>query len=71
MGDDKTFKINQTVYTANNKTWRVDKWTYLGEFRATKEVICSLIDEHKKSMFIPKRCVFSTEAEAENVLKIF
>ena len=64
-------KANQTVYTVNNKTNSVDTWTFLGEFPAKDDIMCCLIDEHNRRMFIPKRCVFETEDDARKLIKKF
>ena len=64
----KIFTPNQTVYTVNNKTNRVDTWRYFGEFPAKNETLCHLINERNQYVYIPKRCVFSTEEDALKVL---
>ena len=55
--------IGQTVYTVNNKTNKVDSWTYNGTLRTPSELLVNLI-KGKKSMFLPARCVFLYESEA-------
>lgn len=61
------------VYTANNKTGKVDTWVCTGEFSRTengkvRERVCFL--SRKSGMIaLPKRCVFGTKDEARAALK--
>lgn len=62
-----------TVYTANAKTNKVDKWKCIGELNAVKndnvkELLCFLI-AGKKYVSLPKRCVFETKEAARAALK--
>jgi hypothetical protein len=63
----------KTVYVANNKTGKVDKWKCIGEFSRTengkvRERLCYLMGVHKY-VTLPKRCVFDTKKAALAALK--
>ena len=63
----------QTVYIANAKTGKVDKWKCIGEFSRTengkvRERICYL-KGGEKYVALPKRCVFDTKEAARAALK--
>lgn len=59
-------KIGDKVYTVNNKTNEVDSWTYNGMLRTPKEILC-LLTRGREYCYLPARCVFTTEAEAQAV----
>lgn len=65
---DKTFKVGQTVYTVNAADNTVDTWKYSGGLPVDGEFLCQLVNG-KKSCFLPKRCVYGTEAEALAIAK--
>ena len=63
----------KTVYVANAKTGKVDKWKCIGEFSRTengkvKERVCFLMGA-TKYVTLPKRCVFETRKAALAALK--
>lgn len=63
----------KTVYVANAKTGKVDKWTLVGEFNTQKngkfkERLCYL-QGGNKYVTLPKRCVFDTKEAARAALK--
>ena len=63
----------KTVYVANAKTGKVDKWLCIGEFSRTengkvRERLCYL-QGAKKYVTLPKRCVFDTKEAARAALK--
>lgn len=63
----------KTVYVANAKTGKVDKWKCIGEFSRTengrvKARLCYLMGG-KKCVTLPKRCVFDTKEAARAALK--
>lgn len=60
-------KKGDTVYTVNNKTKSIDSWSYAGTLRTPDELLVQ-VTRGKQYMFIPARCVFTTEAEARRVL---
>lgn len=66
--NDKRFKIGQTVYTVNAADNTVDTWKYSGGLPVDGEFLCQLVNG-KKSCFLPKRCVYGTEAEALVIIK--
>ena len=63
----------KTVFVANAKTGKVDKWKCIGEFSRTengkvRERLCYLIGG-EKYVTLPKRCVFDTREAARAALK--
>ena len=63
----------KTVYVANAKTGKVDKWKCIGEFTRTengkvKERLYYLQGANKY-VTLPKRCVFETKEAARAALK--
>jgi hypothetical protein len=63
----------KTVYVANAKTGKVDKWTCIGEFSRTengkvRERLCYLMGT-QKYVTLPKRCVFDTKEAVLAALK--
>lgn len=63
----------KTVYVANAKTGKVDKWKCIGEFNRTEngkviERLCYLVGS-QKYVTLPKRCVFESREAALAVLK--
>lgn len=63
----------KTVYVANAKTNKVDRWVCIGEFNRTengkvRERLCYL-QGAKKYVTLPKRCVFDTREAARAALK--
>ena len=63
----------KTVYVANAKTNKVDKWKCIGEFSRTengkvRERLCYLMGA-QKYVTLPKRCVFDTKEAALAALK--
>lgn len=63
----------KTVYVANAKTGKVDKWKCIGEYSRTengkvRERICYLMGG-PKCVSLPKRCVFETKEAARAALK--
>lgn len=61
----------KTVYTVNAKTNTVDSWLCFGEitglYQGKKERLCFL-QKVRKTLVLPKRCVFETEEAARAVL---
>lgn len=57
----------KTVYTVNARTDLIDIWTCEGEFNAKyqgrKETLC-VLRQGKKSVVLPKRCVFTDHVQA-------
>ena len=68
MIDVKKCIIGQTVYTVNNKTNKVDSWDYGGYLKSEHETLIHLV-RGRQFCFIPARCVFATESEAQEVAK--
>lgn len=64
--------VGKTVYTVNAKTNTVDSWTCYGEmsglYHGKKERLC-LLQKVRKTLVLPKRCVFETEEVARAVAK--
>jgi hypothetical protein len=63
----------KTVFVANAKTGKVDKWRLVGEFNTQengkfKERLCFLAGS-KGIVTLPKRCVFDTKEAARAALK--
>ena len=63
----------KTVYVANAKTNKVDKWKCIGEFSRmengkVRERLCYLQGANKY-VTLPKRCVFDTKEAARAALK--
>ena len=63
----------KTVFVANAKTGKVDRWKCIGEFNRTengkvKERLCYLMG-NQKYVTLPKRCVFDTREAALAALK--
>ena len=63
----------KTVYVANAKTGKVDKWKCIGEFTRTengkvKERLYYL-QGGDKCVTLPQRCVFETKEAARAALK--
>lgn len=63
--------VGKTVYTVNAKTNTVDSWICFGEitgvYRGKKERLCFL-QKGRKTLALPKRCVFESEEAARAVL---
>lgn len=57
----------KTVYTVNAKTNTVDSWICFGEitglYQGKTERLC-LLQKVRKTLVLPKRCVFATEEAA-------
>lgn len=64
--------VGKTVYTVNAKTNTVDSWICFGEmtglYQGKKERLC-LLQSARKSLVLPKGCVFETEEAARAVAK--
>lgn len=64
--------VGKTVYTVNAKTNTVDSWICFGEitgvYQGKKERLC-LLQKVRKTLVLPKRCVFETEEAARAVAK--
>lgn len=64
--------IGKTVYTVNAKTNTVDSWVCFGEitgvYQGKKERLCFL-QKLRKTLALPKRCVFESEEAALAVAK--
>lgn len=63
----------KTVYVANAKTNKVDRWLCIGEFNTVengrfKERLCYLQGTNKY-VTLPRRCVFDTREAALAALK--
>ena len=63
----------KTVYVANARTGKVDRWKCIGEFTScvngqVKEGVCYL-RKGSRYVSLPKRCCFDTEEAALAVLK--
>ena len=63
----------KTVYVANAKTGKVDRWLCIGEFNTVtngnfKERLCYLQGTNKY-VTLPRRCVFDTKEAALAALK--
>jgi len=63
---------SKTVYTVNAKTNTVDSWICFGEitgvYQGKKERLC-LLQKLRKTLVLPKRCVFESEEAARAVAK--
>lgn len=64
--------VGKTVYTVNAETNTVDSWVCFGEttglYQDKKERLCFL-QTARKTLVLPKRCVFETEEAARAVAK--
>lgn len=58
--------LGQIVYTIDNVTNNIDSWKYAGVMKVNKDVLYEL-HSGKKTLWLPKRCVFETEQEARLV----
>lgn len=63
----------KTVFVANAKTGKVDKWTLVGEFNTQengkfKERLCFLAGGNR-FVTLPRRCVFNTKEAALAALR--
>ena len=63
----------KTVYVANAKTGKVDKWKCIGEFNTVengkfKERLCYL-QGGDRYVTLPRRCVFDTKEAARAALE--
>lgn len=64
--------VPKIVYVANAKANTVDSWTCTGEmnaiYKGKKELLCILY-KGRRSVVLPKRCVFETYEAALAALK--
>ena len=65
--------IGKTVYTVNNKTNKVDEWICNGEmtciYQGEKQRVCFL-QNGKKQLVLPKKCVYLSAEKAREVANI-
>ena len=64
--------VGKKLYTVNNQTNQVDKWTcggtFHGIYQGRKEKLC-ILTNGKQQCILPRRAVFTTNFEAERILK--
>ena len=65
--------IGKTVYTVNNKTNKIDEWICNGEitgiYHGKNERLCFL-QNGKKQVVLPKRCVYLSVEKTREVANI-
>lgn len=59
--------IGKTVYTANAKTNKADRWTCVGVFPNGGDPLY-MLRKGRKTCSLPKRCIFQTKEAALAVL---